>query len=211
MTFSRQTLLASLLGASLLGACASTSGMRGLDADFASTVQGPVKVEVMLSESLQQRAEGLPDDLTLRSGTRSVSAGFAANGYYGTEELQELLDDTREELVADLTKYGVGYSDSAPTVLRVTLEDVRNNRPTFNQLSRQPNLDFDSYGAGGAELSAELVDGAGVTLGTLEYRWYDSLQGNDLDQATSVWRDTQRAISRFSKASAKAIRDSRRS
>ena len=178
----------------------------GFDADIFGPVATPLRVEVVLSDSLAQRANDLPDDGVARSGSRGLRAGFATGGYLGEEDLRELLDEVREELGDDLTRYGVAQSDAAPTVLRVTLENARNNRPTFRQLAEQPSLDFESYGTGGAELSAVVLGANGETLATFRYDWYDTLRGDGFDRATGIWTDANRAISRFSKRTAKALR-----
>ncbi len=196
-----------LLTAAALTALASApahAGTRGFSSDIDVRVTTPVKIDVQLSESLAHRAENLPRDISKRSGSRGLRAGFSANGFYGEDELAELLEDIREELSDDFAKRGVAVSDTAPITLRVTLEDVRNNRPTIRQLSAQPSLSLQSFGTGGAEITGQLVGAAGETLGTMRYQWFDT--GLDqFDTASGVWTDANRAIRRFSKKASKAI------
>lgn len=179
---------------------------RGFDSTVTAPLQAPVKIEVILSEDLAYRANNLPEKLSDRGGARGLRSGFAGNGFYGDKALNELIEDVQEELSEDFAKEGLTISDDADTVLRITLEDVRNNRPTFEQLSRQPSLSFESYGIGGAELSADLINDTGETIGTLSYRWFETgLDRFDFPQANGVWTDARRAISRFSKKTAKTL------
>ena len=140
------------------------------------------------------------------SSARGLRSGFSSNGYYGDKDLANLVEEVEEELTHDLTKQGITVSEDAATVLRVTLEDVRNNRPTFEQLSREPALSMQSVSLGGAELSGELIDASGESLGTVEYEWFEqSFQDLTFARASGVWSDANRAISRFSKKTAKAM------
>ena len=196
-----------LIAAAALFALASApahAGSRGFEADIDRRVTDAVRLDIQLSESLAYRAENLPRDMALRSGSRSLRSGFANNGLYGEEDLAELLEELREELTDDLGKRGLSVSDTAPVTLRVVLEDVKNNRPTFRQLSSQPNLSFQSFGNGGAEISGELLGAGGETLGTLRYQWYDS-QLDQFDRASGTWTDANQAIRRFAKRASKAI------
>lgn len=179
---------------------------------FETTIEAPVatsvKIEVSLSEDLAHRANNLPEKLRDRgsSSARGLRSGFSSNGYYGDKDLANLVEEVEEELTHDLTKQGITVSEDAATVLRVTLEDVRNNRPTFEQLSREPALSMQSVSLGGAELSGELIDASGESLGTVEYEWFEqSFQDLTFARASGVWSDANRAISRFSKKTAKAM------
>lgn len=178
---------------------------RGFDTNIDAVPTAPVKIEVVLSEDLAYRADNLPRELRDRSNARTNRSGFAGNGHYGEEALQYLIDETYEELTRDFAKRGIAHSETAPLTFRVTLEDVKNNRPTFRQLSVQPSLDFDSFGIGGAELSGELIGAGGESLGTMSYIWYDSLRGDGFDRNRGIWSDTRRAISRFSNRAAKTL------
>jgi hypothetical protein len=202
-----RSILASLAVATIIAApAAAEASSRGFDTTISAPVQTPVKIEVALSDDLAYRANNLPERLSDRGNARSLRAGFAGNGYYGEKSLATLLDEVREELSHDFAKRGIEVSDTAPVTLRVTLEDVRNNRPTFEQLSRQPELSFQSFGLGGAELSGELVTASGESLGTVSYRRFET-NFNDIAFARSngTWTDANRAISRFANRTAKAL------
>lgn len=180
---------------------------RGFDTTLSAPVQAPVKIEVVLSESLAHRANNLPKKLSERgSGIRSLRSGFAGNGFYGDRALNTLVEEVYEELNEDFAKKGILVSDDAAITLRITLEDARNNRPTFEQLSRETSLSFQSFGVGGAELSGELLDASGESLGTLSYRWFETnIDQFGFSQANGVWTDARRAISRFSNRTAKTL------
>ncbi|MGB3456636.1 MAG: hypothetical protein WBG08_08320 [Litorimonas sp.] len=186
----------------------AAASSRGFDTTIERPVQTPVKIEVVLSESLQHRADNLPKSLRKRggAGVRSIRSGFSSNGFYGQKDLDILLEDVREELTEDFAKRGISVSEDASVTFRVTLEDVKNNRPTFEQMSREPGLSLDSFGIGGAELSGELIGATGESLGTVDYRWYESALDNfAFARATGVWTDARRAISRFSSRTAKTL------
>ncbi|MGJ8559913.1 MAG: hypothetical protein ACSHX3_06720 [Litorimonas sp.] len=202
----RRTALILASTALILAPMSAAAKSRGFDTTISVPVQAPVKIEVVLSDDLAHRANNLPKKLSSRASPRSGNAGFAGDGLYGDRALNSLIEEVYEELNEDFARKGILVSDDADIVLRVTLEDVKNNRPTFEQLSRQTSLSFESFGTGGAEMSAELVDGSGNQLGTLSYRWFDSdLDRFDFQGASGVWSDARRAISRFSSKTAKTL------
>lgn len=202
----RRTALILASTALILAPMSAVAKSRGFDTTISAPVQAPVKIEVVLSDDLAYRANNLPKKLSDRRGARLSYAGFAGNGFYGDRALNSLIEEVHEELNEDFAKKGILVSDDADIILRVTLEDVRNNRPTFEQLSRQSSLSFESFGIGGAEMSAELVDESGNQLGTLSYRWFDSgFDRFDFQKANGVWTDARRAISRFSSKTAKTL------
>jgi len=87
--------------------------------------------------------------------------------------------------------------------LRVKIADAKPNRPTFGQLSKQPNLSFRSLGTGGAELEGELIAAGGRSLGTMNYKWYET----DIRDAQygGTWSDAHRAFSRYARKTAKTL------
>jgi len=203
----RRTALILTSTALLLAPLSAVANSRGFDSTISAPVQAPIKIEVVLSEDLAFRANNLPKKLSDRgSGARSLRSGFSGNGFYGDRSLNTLVEEVYEELNDDFARKGVLVSDDAAITLRVTLEDAKNNRPTFEQLSREPSLSFDSFGVGGAELSGELLDASGEPLGTISYRWFEtSIDRYGFAQANGVWSDARRAISRFSKKTAKTL------
>lgn len=191
----------------LLAPLSAVAKSRGFDTDIAAPVQTAVKIEVMLSQDLAYRADNLPEKLRDRgAGTRGLNSGFSGNGHYGEKSLNRLLEEVREELTEELMDEGMAVSDTAPMTLRVTLEDVRNNRPTFEQLSSQPSLSFQSFGVGGAELSGELIGTSGEALGSMSYRWFETtIDPAGFSRSSGIWTDADRAISRFARKAAKTL------
>jgi hypothetical protein len=197
-----KTILALSTAAALLAA--PVAAQAGFDADIDKRLSGPVKIEVMLSESLEHRADNLPKEISLRRGNRLQSA-FANNGHYGQRDLDKRVEEMVEELTEDFAKAGVTVDDNAATVLRVTLVDLRPNRPTFSQLSDEPGLSFRSFGVGGAKIEGELIAAGGEKLGTMAYDYFPTLDNYGLNRAAATWSDADRAISRFSKRAVKKI------
>ena len=177
---------------------------RGFDSDLASTITGPIKVEVLVSDDLAHRAENLPEKLSDRGSSRRLNAAFANNGKYGQKAIDHLVEEMTEELAEDFDKYGIATSDDAPTLLRVTLEMAKPNRPTFNQLSEDASLSFQSFSIGGAEITAEVIGASGENLGTMEYDYYSTLNENGF-HPVGIWQDADRSISRFSKKATKKL------
>jgi len=174
---------------------------------YDSTITAPqittIKLDVRLSEDMAFRANNLPKKLSDRGNSRGLNNGFAGNGFYGDRELKKLTERLSEKVSYRLEKQGIKVSDTASTTLVVTLDDARPNRPTFEQLSRQSSLSFQSFATGGAEIKSELFDTSGASLGSSEYRWYE----NDIRDAGfgSTWQDANRAIGFFSRKIAKDL------
>lgn len=177
---------------------------RGFDSDFSQAVIGPFKLEVIVSEDLAHRANNLPKKLSDRGSNSRLNAAFSNNGKYGDREIEYLLEDMQEELIRDFTKRGLTLSDTAPTLLRVTIDEVKPNRPTFNQLSIDPSLSFSSIGIGGADVFAEVISADGTVVGTAEYDYYSNFNDGTIF-GSGIWTDTERAFSRFSKRLSKKL------
>jgi len=190
--------------AALLLALPTAAQAQGLKTDFSETIKGPVKLEIIVSEDLAHRANNLPEKLTDRSARSRLNAAFASNGYYGDKEIVYLLKEMQEELEYDFAKRGITLSDTAPTILRVTIENVRNNRPTIKQLSIDNNLSFRSVSTGGAEITANITSASGETLGQAEYEYYSTFN-DPQTQFQSIWGDTNQAFSRFSRHLSKKL------
>tara|TARA_R110002020_G_scaffold105874_3_gene246615 strand:- start:890 stop:1516 length:627 start_codon:yes stop_codon:yes gene_type:complete len=182
----------------------ASAGGTGYESNLSTVLATPVSVNVKLSDELAFRANNLPKKLSDRGSARSLNDGFSGNGFYGEDSLEELRQDLVEDITKRLQKEGFEVAENAPATLVLTIENVKNNRPTFEQLSREPSLSYQSYGIGGAELSGELLDANGTSLGTMDYRWYDSFIQN-ANYASGTWTDTQRAFDRFSRKVAKDL------
>ena len=190
------------LTACLVVGFTTQANARGFDADMKSSVTGPIKIEVVASEDLAWRADNLPKKLSDRGGTH-LSSTFSNNGFYGQRAIDYLLEDVMDELAEDMADADVEVSDTAQYTLRVTLEMAKPNRPTFAQLSHEPGLSYQSYGTGGAEISAEILDASGAVIGTMEYDHYSTFTDRYFKPGT--WTDAKLAISRFSKKTVKTL------
>ena len=164
----------------------------------------PVSLDVQLSEDLAYRANNLPKKLIDRGSSRGLNNGFSGNGFYGERSLEELREDLVEDMTKRLEKEGLQVEDNAPAKLVLIIEDAKNNRPTFEQLSREPGLSLQSFGVGGAEIKGELFDAAGSSLGTMDYRYFES-NIRDAQYGVSTWSDANRAFGRFSRKAAKDL------
>ncbi len=161
-----------------------------------------VKVEVVLSEDLQWRANNLPKDRKDRGSARNNRDGFGGNGFYGERDLSKLVSRLEKRLAKQLEKRGVTIDPESENVLRVTLDDVRPTHPTFNQMSRNSSLSMRSVARGGASFVANLIANNGEEQGDISYAWYE----NDIcNSAGTTWSDTNRAIDRFAKKTAKSL------
>jgi len=120
-----------------------------------------------------------------------------------SEDLAHRANNLPKKL-SDRGKRGLTLSENAPTLLRVTIVEVKNNRPTFNQLSQDIGLSFKSFGIGGADVSAEFISAGGTVIGSAEYDYYSNLN-DGFNQGRAVWADTTRAFSRFSKKLSKKL------
>ena len=199
----RNILSASLLTISLLASAPALAKSFGYDSTIATPLTSTVKIEVTLSEDLSHRANNLPEKLSDRNNSRRLNSGFSNNGFYGERDLQRLTERLQSKIERKFTKKGITVSDTAPTVLRVTITDAKPNRPTFEQLSREVGLSFQSFGIGGAEIESELIAAGGRSLGTLNYKWYE----NDIRDARfgGTWGDANRAFSRYASKAAKTL------
>lgn len=175
----------------------------GFDYNFSQTISGPMKLEIVVSDDLAHRANNLPEKLSDRP-SRRLNASFGNNGHYGDKAITYLIKDLNEELVRDFAKRDIVLSNSAATTLRVTIEDAKPNRPTFRQLSKDPSLSFQSFGIGGAEVSAKIIGANGEVMGQAEYDLFPSLNDTPF-QPKGTWVDARRAFDRFSKKLSKKL------
>lgn len=102
----------------------------------------------------------------------------------GERDVEMLKEDLAESISKALGKSGAQRAD-------LVLEAVTPNRPTFEQMRRQPSLSFSSIGVGGASISGTVTLADGSTQ-PISYRWYENnllfLQG------ATTWYDAQRAF-----------------
>jgi hypothetical protein len=192
-----------LISASALLVIPSMANAGGFNSDFSQTITGPMKLEVVVSDDLAHRANNLPEKLSDRP-SRRLNATFGNNGQYGEKAISYLIDDMSEELLRDFSKRGIRLNDSSATILRVTIEDAKPNRPTFRQLSKDTSLSFQSFGIGGADVSAEVISAGGGVIGRADYSYYSTLNDHPF-RPIGTWEDTNRAFDRFSKKLSKKL------
>ncbi len=123
---------------------------------------------------------------------------------YGEREGPILQDYAREAVANALTRAGADISDSAAARVDITIEDARVSKPTFEQMSRKPGLDYGaSVSLGGAELSAVIRNAGGEAIAEVrhEYRAYDLFNG---PYALWTWSDAHRAMRQFASKVARA-------
>lgn len=169
-----------------------------------STPVDSVRVEVILSKDLEWRANNLPEKLSDRGSSRRLNDGWGGNGFYGEKDLDRLVSRLDKTLTKRLEKEGVRVDDASSNVIRITLTDVKPNRPTFAQLSKNASLSQRSFGIGGASFEGQLLTNNGEASGDISYAWYET----DIRDAQygGTWSDTHRAIDRFSRHTAKSLK-----
>ena len=196
-----------IVGTSLLfmSATANAGNSKRYKSNITSVPTSSVQIEVALSEDLEFRAENYGDGLKQCSiSSKNRSRGFACDGYFGIKDLNALKDRLKKRAALALTKKNMTISDDMGLVLKLTLVDVQNNRPTYRQLSQEVNLSSRSIQLGGADFEGELFTQDGVSLGTMSYSYYDSLF-DEFSRSRGIWTDTHEAILRFSTRLAKDI------
>ena len=199
----RSILASSLIALSFAVTAPAIAKSYGFETTVTAPITTAVKIEVVVSEDMSHRANNLPKKISDRGHSSGLRSGFSGNGFYGDREITRLKERLESKLEKRLTKKGVQISDTASTVLRVTIEDAKPNRPTFEQLSKEPGLSYESFAIGGAELQAELIAAGGRSLGTMSYRFYET----DIRDAKfgGTWGDAHRAFGRFASKAAKTI------
>lgn len=204
MKFIPRTLL---IASALVLTVPNFANARGFDHTIAAPVTTAVKLEIVFSEDMQHRANNLPKKLSDRNSgaSRGTRSGFANNGYYGEKDLNLLSRYLEKKIIRSFEKRGISVSNDAPVTMVVTIEDAKNNRPTFKQLSVQPSLSFRSFGIGGADVSAELMSADGASLGNMTYSYFESHFDLRKTQFGSIWFDAERSFGFFASKAAKTL------
>jgi len=116
---------------------------------------------------------------------------------YGAREGAYLSAAVTRAVSDALARRGATVDAGAPVTLELAIVDASPNRPTMEQLSQRPGLDyFRSISIGGAELRAVLrgADGAVLQEVTHERRNHAL---SDLTGGESTWSEANRAIRQF--------------
>jgi len=124
---------------------------------------------------------------------------------YGAREFDRLIRTLASDLERELREVALLAEGENGASLNVVIEDAIPNRPTFAQQGATSSLSFQSFGRGGAHITAELRDAGGALVATYAYSWTtprleDALYNN-------VWTDTNRTFDRFSVRLASSLRD----
>ena len=112
---------------------------------------------------------------------------------YGERETDRLVEKLQSKMQGAVDRSGVQVD-----LIKLTIEDAKPNRPTFEQLSDQPGLDpIRSISIGGAKISGVAYDASGEEIASLTYDWYS----HDLRDVIGAgpWTDANRAFDRFSR------------
>ncbi len=114
----------------------------------------------------------------------------------GVREGDILREDVEQAVNAALARRGVGAGGGT---IEIVIVDAAPNRPTLQQLSAQPGLDYiRSFSIGGAELRAVLRGQNGEVISEVEHRGYNSsLAEFHGFPPASTWSEARRSIRRF--------------
>lgn len=202
---SKASILGTLLiaGASYASAHTSSSFKTTVMAPHAAPVMsGPVSIVVRLSDDMVYRADHVSKDMRHRSASSSLNDGWTGHGRYGHKDLDRLQSRLKAKFEDRLVKQGFTIDDMATNKISLVIVDAHPNRPTFKQMSRS-SLSHKSFGLGGASFEGTIISD-GENIGDLSYAWYE----NDIREAqySATWSDANRAIDRFARKTAKALK-----
>lgn len=199
----RRLILSSLTALSFAISAPAFASGNGFETSITAPLNTPLKIEVVIGEDLAYRANNLPKKLSDRNSIRS-NAGFSNNGFYGERDLNRLAERLQTRVEKRFNKRGVLLAETSPTTLRIVITDAKPNRPTFKQMSKEPSLSFQSFGIGGAEIKAEIIQAGGESTGDMTYRYYETTL-DQFDRANATWSDAYRAFDRFARNAAKTL------
>lgn len=130
----------------------------------------------------------------------SFSSEFqtALNEELGAREGDVLRQDVERAVAAALARHGVAL-DSGGGTIEIEIVSADPNRPTMQQLSDRPGLDYmRSMSIGGAELHAVIRGANGEVLTEVNHRNYNqSLDEFNGAAPAGTWSEARRAIRRF--------------
>jgi hypothetical protein len=171
--------LVSVLGAACLAAPAFA---QHFTADYAGSPTAPVAIaEITIGSELEAKGED-----------------------YGHREFDRLIRTLTADLERELRSVSLLADGGAAAMLHVVIEDATPNRPTFAQQGIS-GLSWQSYGRGGAHVTAELRDADGAVIASYDYSWTTP---SILDaRYASVWTDANRTFDRFASRLADNLED----
>lgn len=122
----------------------------------------------------------------------------------GVREAETLAAMLERALAGALERRDISVSADAPVRIEAEILDAAPNRPTFEQLSRNPSISYtDSISTGGASLRATIT-GPGETQREVSYRYFTPHLGAIIGLPTQ-WSDAGRAMQRFARRVAEAV------
>jgi len=111
---------------------------------------------------------------------------------FGARERERLDKELRGEV-----EKAIGGLKEGGGVLDLVIEDVKQNRPTWTQMSFEPGLSyFHSFGVGGAKIVGTYTAASGATT-NVGYSWYETDIRNTW--YLTEWHDADRTFARFAK------------
>lgn len=122
----------------------------------------------------------------------------------GAREGDELRQAVTEAVSRALAERGASLGPGGVSI-EITILDADPNRPTLEQLSARPGLDYiRSLSVGGADLSAVIRGADGVALSEVTHRRYNTDITEVAMGANTTWSEARRAIRRFAEKVADA-------
>lgn len=119
---------------------------------------------------------------------------------YGMKEGEYLAREIKEDIQRELDKRGIDVASVTVEIL-----DAKPNKPTMQQMSNEPSLDYGrSKSIGGMKMKAAAFDADGNLLGEMDYKWFE----NDIRFAgLTTWADANTASRRFAKKFVESLAD----
>ncbi len=131
--------------------------------------------------------------------TYSEDFAEALEDDYGIGEGDYLAGYVTEKIAESLDKAGKDVARIA-----VTINDAKPNKPTLQQLSDRPGLDYmRSISIGGMDVSAIAFDADGREIFSLSYDWFETDIRNVPPSTT--WSDARRAARIFARRFAEGV------
>lgn len=140
--------------------------------------------------------------LTISSVVISASDEVAnETKLFDNRDVEQMKAVLHKKVMRQLTKAGTINPNGVQ--LKLTLTDLKPNRPTMAQFRDKPGLSFQSIAIGGASIEGQIIAADGTEIGTVSFTWQESWI--DQVQGATVWYDARRAFDRFARRFARDI------